>query len=211
MSSVDPFALWELQGVAGGPQLPKATRVRGGCRPIASPGGNWVGMSLEKWESDSVSPGPTSAELVALQRDREQDFQTRRHLPAWTDDLFASVVIRGFRRVDLACPSGAGRIETHGSVRVEFESTRVVHTAQTRRKAYDPTGQHGFKSPRGTGRDWPTRWPSRSMGKHAWQPKPSNCVSARRAARPMPRPFRFGSRLALHRLTAPIIGEAWAA
>jgi len=25
------------------------------------------------------------------------------------------------------------------------------------------------------------------------------------------RPFRFGSRLALHRLTAPIIGEAWAA
>ena len=82
----------------------------------------------------------------------QEDFQTRGHLPARTDDLFASVVIRGFRRVDLACPSGAGRIETHGSVRVEFESTRVVHTAQTRRKAYDPTGQHGFKSPTGFAR-----------------------------------------------------------
>ena len=79
-----------------------------------------------------------------------------------------------FRRGNLTCGSGSGRVETHGSVRVEFESTRVVHTAQTRRKAYDPIEQHGFKSPRGIGRDWPTPWPSRSMGKHAWPPSISN-------------------------------------
>jgi hypothetical protein len=101
VSSVDPCALWELQGVAGGPQLPKATRVRGGCRPIASSRGNWVGMSLEKWESDSVSPGPTSAELVALQRDREQDFQTRPHPPTRMHDLLVSAIIRGLRGVDM--------------------------------------------------------------------------------------------------------------
>lgn len=43
--------------------------------------------------------------------------------PVRTDNLFVSVMIRGFRRVDLACASGLGRIETHDSVRVEFEST----------------------------------------------------------------------------------------
>jgi hypothetical protein len=58
-------------------------------------------MSLEKWESDSVSPGPTSAELVALQRDREQDFQTRPQLRAQTHDLSVSVMIGGLRDVDL--------------------------------------------------------------------------------------------------------------
>ncbi|HSE46952.1 MAG TPA: class I SAM-dependent methyltransferase [Gemmatimonadales bacterium] len=52
-----------------------------------------------------------------------------------TDDLFVSVVICGFRRVDLACASGSGRIETHGSVRVEFESTMAVRTARIRLKA----------------------------------------------------------------------------
>src|ERR1700704_6799745 len=61
---------------------------------------------------------------------QHQDFQTRPHLPARTDDLFVSVMIRCFRRVDLACASGSGRMETHDSVRVEFESTRAVRTAR---------------------------------------------------------------------------------
>src|SRR5690242_9724966 len=32
-------------------------------------------------------------------------------------------MIHGFQRVDLVCAPGSGRIETHDSVRVEFEST----------------------------------------------------------------------------------------
>ena len=63
-----------------------------------------------------------------------QAFQTRLHLPARTDDLFVSVVIRGFRRVNLACASGSGRIEADGSVRVELESIRAVRTARIRRR-----------------------------------------------------------------------------
>ncbi len=54
-----------------------------------------------------------------------QDFQTLPHLPARTVDLFISVMIRGFPRVDLASAPGSERIETHDSVRVEFESTRA--------------------------------------------------------------------------------------
>ena len=66
-----------------------------------------------------------------------EDFQTRRHLPAQTDDLFVSVMIRGFRRVALACGSGSGPIETHDSVRVKFESTRAVRTARIERRSTD--------------------------------------------------------------------------
>ena len=66
-----------------------------------------------------------------------EDFQTRPHLPAQTDDLFVSVMIRGFRRVALACGSGSGPIETHDSVRVKFESTRAVRTARIERRSTD--------------------------------------------------------------------------
>jgi len=75
------------------------------------------------------------------------------------------------RRGNVTCGSGSGRVETHGSVRVEFESTRAVGTARIREKGVRPTGQHGFKSPRGTGRGWPRPWLSRSMWKRSWQPR----------------------------------------
>ena len=29
------------------------------------------------------------------------------------------------------------------------------------------------QNPKGIGRGWPTPWPSRSMGKHGWPPKPT--------------------------------------
>jgi len=67
-----------------------------------------------------------------------QDFQTRLHLSARARDLFVSVMIRGFRRVALAYASGSARIGAHGSVRVEFESTRGVHTAHIPRTTQDP-------------------------------------------------------------------------
>ncbi len=53
-------------------------------------------------------------------------FQTYPHLPARTDDLLVSATIRGLRGVDLARAFGSGRIASHDSVRVEFESTRAV-------------------------------------------------------------------------------------
>ena len=78
------------------------------------PTGRWRGSARQEWWAGT-----------GLNR-RHQDFQTRPLPPARTDDLFASVMIRGFRRVDFACASGSGRIETHDSVRVEFESTGTV-------------------------------------------------------------------------------------
>jgi hypothetical protein len=61
-------------------------------------------------------------------------FRPALHLPARTDDLFVSVMIRCFRRVDLAA-SGSGSMQTHDSVRVEFESTRAVRTARVGSRA----------------------------------------------------------------------------
>ena len=63
-----------------------------------------------------------------------EDFQTCPQLPARANDLFVSVMIRGFQRVDLVSASGSGRIEAHDSVRVEFESTMGVRTARSRRR-----------------------------------------------------------------------------
>jgi hypothetical protein len=80
---------------------------------------------------------------------RHQDFQTRLHLPARTDDLFVSVMTRAFLSVDLAYPSGSSRIETHDSVRVEFESTGAMRTARIRRKVKDPPGGSGAPESKG--------------------------------------------------------------
>src|ERR1700730_2850259 len=64
-----------------------------------------------------------------------QDFQTLPHLPARTDDLFVSVMIRGFSARNPKCASGSARIETHDSVRVEFESSRAGRMARFCRMA----------------------------------------------------------------------------
>src|SRR5229473_2669329 len=58
---------------------------------------------------------------------------------------------RAFLRVDLAYPSGSSRIETHDSVRVEFESTGAMRTARIRRKVKDPpSGSSARPNPRAT-------------------------------------------------------------
>lgn len=53
-------------------------------------------------------------------------FQTPTHLPARTNDLLVSVRIRGLGRVGSPLTGGPGRIPTHASVRVEFESVRAT-------------------------------------------------------------------------------------
>lgn len=50
-------------------------------------------------------------------------FQTRPHLPARTDDLSQSVVIRGLGSRRAAFAPESGRTRMHDSVRVEFESS----------------------------------------------------------------------------------------
>src|SRR5260370_34166293 len=66
-----------------------------------------------------------------------QDSQTKVHLPARTNDLSVSVSIRGFGRVARASAAGSGRIPTHASVRVEFESTCAMSTARILRGAQE--------------------------------------------------------------------------
>src|SRR5258705_1231991 len=102
---------------------------------------------------------------------RHQDFQTLPHLPARTDDLFVSVITRAFLRVDLAYPSGSSRIETHDSVRVEFESTGAMRTARIRRKVKDPPGGSSARpNPRATTYSLTCpRAPSRGGPPHAVQ------------------------------------------
>ena len=76
------------------------------------------------------------------------------------------------RRVDRARGSGSRRMATHDSVRVEFESTIGPR-------------RHGFESPRGIGRGWPTPWPSRDTGKQSWQRRRRVVSRRRKPIRPL--------------------------
>ena len=83
---------------------------------MMKPTARWRGSARQKWWAGT-----------GLNR-RHQDFQTRLHPLARTNDLLASAMIRSFRGIDLLCASESEHIATHDSVRVEFESSLRSHS-----------------------------------------------------------------------------------